>query len=139
MAKNHYVSQLIIKRFAPSVTTFDTKAQCIVENRQAHKIFYKEDIYDNAIEKKLAHDLEQPFARLLDEKVLHSEKVILTRDDLFLLKQFLLLDSVRTHEASSFVRILKSFRNNVERYLQLQADGHLKELMNKRGCAASTN
>ena len=129
MAKNHYVSQLIIKRFAPSVTTFDTKAQCIIENRQAHKIFYKEDIYDNAIEKKLAHDLEQPFARLLDEKVLHSEKVILTRDDLFLLKQFLLLDSVRTHEASSFVRILKSFRNNVERYLQLQADGHLKELM----------
>jgi hypothetical protein len=89
MAKNHYVSQLIIKRFAPSVTTFDTVNQCIVENRQAHKIFYKTDIYDNAIESKMAHDLEQPFARLLDEKILHSSKIVLLRDELFLLKQFM--------------------------------------------------
>lgn len=88
MAKNHYVSQLIIKRFAPSVTTFDTVNQCIVENRQAHKIFYKTDIYDNAIEEKMAHDLEQPFARLLDKKILHSRKIVLLRDELFLLKQF---------------------------------------------------
>lgn len=122
MAKNHYVSQLIIKRFAPSVTTFDTVNQCIVENRQAHKIFYKTDIYDNAIEEKMAHDLEQPFARLLDKKILHSRKIVLLRDELFLLKQFLLLDSVRTYDPESFVQVLKNFKGNTERYLKMPLD-----------------
>ena len=79
MAKNHYVSQLIIKRFASKVTTFDTQEKILIENRQSHKIFYKTDIYDNAIEEKMAHDLEQPFAKLLDEKILNTNKIILTR------------------------------------------------------------
>lgn len=122
MAKNHYVSQLIIKRFSPAVTTFDTVKQCLIENRKAHKIFYKEDIYDNDIEKKLAHDLEQPFARLLDEKILHSNKIVLFRNELFLLKQFLLLDSVRTYESEGFVRVLMNFKENVERYLKIPSD-----------------
>lgn len=128
MAKNHYVSQLIIKRFSPSVTTFDTVNQCIIENRQSHKIFYKTDIYDNAIEEKMAHDLEQPFARLLDEKILHSNKIVLFRHELFLLKQFLLLDSVRTYEPESFVRVLMNFKCNVERYLKVPGDHFVEQV-----------
>ena len=120
MAKNHYVSQLIIKRFAPSVTTFDVNKRSVIENRQAHKIFYKNDIYTNEVEKKLAHELEQPFARLLDEKILHTDKIVLTRKDMELLKQFLLLDSVRTYEAQDFLRVLSNFKNNAEKYFQLQ-------------------
>ncbi len=122
MAKNHYVSQLIIKRFAPSVTTFDTQEKILIENRKAHKIFYKNDIYDNNIEKKLAFELEQPFAKLLDEKILNTNKIILTRKELYLLKQFLLLDSVRTYDPKSFVQVLKNFKKNVQRYLDLHGD-----------------
>ena len=122
MAKNHYVSQLIIKRFAPKVTTFDTQEKILIENRQAHKIFYKKDIYDNNIEKKLAFELEQPFAKLLDEKILNTNKIILTRKELYLLKQFLLLDSVRTYDSESFVQVLKSFKKNVKHYLDLHGD-----------------
>ena len=122
MAKNHYVSQLIIKRFAPSVTTFDTQEKILIENRKAHKIFYKNDIYDNNIEKKLAFELEQPFAKLLDEKILNTNKIILTRKELYLLKQFLLLDSVRTYDSESFVQVLKNFKKNVQRYLDLHGD-----------------
>lgn len=122
MAKNHYVSQLIIKRFAPSVTTFDAQAKILIENRQAHKIFYKNDIYDNNIERKLAFELEQPFAKLLDEKILNKNRIVLTRKDLYLLKQFLLLDSVRTYEPDSFVQVLKSFNKNVKRYFALSGD-----------------
>ena len=75
MAKNHYVSQLIIKRFAPSVSTFDMQTNQIVEHRQAAKIFFDRDIYDNDIEEKMAHDLEQPFASILDKKILNCEKI----------------------------------------------------------------
>lgn len=131
MAKNHYVSQLIIKRFAPSITTFDTQNKCLIENRQAHKIFYKNDIYDDDIELKLAHDLEQPFAALLDEKILHSAKVILTRQELFLVKQFLLLDSVRTYTPDFFVHVLKGFRKNAEDFLRFSggfSDGPARSL-----------
>jgi len=64
MAKNHYVSQLIIKRFAPSVNTFDMQTNQIIEHRKAAKIFFDRDIYDNEIEKKMAYDLEQPFASI---------------------------------------------------------------------------
>ena len=122
MAKNHYVSQLIIKRFAPNVTTFDAQSKRIIENRKAHKIFYKNDIYDGDIEEKLAYELEQPFARLLDTKILNKSNIVLTRRELNLLKQFLLLDSVRTYTPENFVKALKNFKKNTGRYLDFHGD-----------------
>lgn len=123
MAKNHYVSQLIIKRFSKAVTTFDMQTRRIIEKRQAAKIFYEHDIYDTEIEKKLAHDLEQPFAQLLDEKIINTDSVIkLTRRDLFLLKKFLLLDSVRTYEPEAFEKVINNFSGNAERYLMIPID-----------------
>ena len=114
MAKNHYVSQLIIKRFAPSVSTFDMQTNQIVEHRQAAKIFFDRDIYDNDIEEKMAHDLEQPFASILDKKILNCEKIRLTRNELYLVKQFLLMDSVRTYTPEHFQRVITNFKSNTQ-------------------------
>ena len=122
MAKNHYVSQLIIKRFAPSVSTFDMQTNQIVEHRQAAKIFFDRDIYDNDIEEKMAHDLEQPFASILDKKILNCEKIRLTRNELYLVKQFLLMDSVRTYTPEHFQRVITNFKSNTQRYLKLNHD-----------------
>ena len=111
MAKNHYVSQLIIKRFAPSVSTFDMQTNQIVEHRQAAKIFFDRDIYDNDIEEKMAHDLEQPFASILDKKILNCEKIRLTRNELYLVKQFLLMIAfvhIRPNIFSASSRTLKA-------------------------------
>ena len=129
MAKNHYVSQLIIKRFAPAVTTFDTVERKIIENRKAHKIFYNIDIYDDEIEKKLAFDLERPFAELLDKKILHAETITLTRQELFLVKRFLLLDSVRTYPSNGFAKVLHNFNSNVDRYIKMHGDINQEELL----------
>ena len=122
MAKNHYVSQLIIKRFAPSVSTFDMQTNQIVEHRQAAKIFFDRDIYDNDIEEKMAHDLEQPFASILDKKILNCDKIRLTRNELYLVKQFLLMDSVRTYTPEHFQRVIKNFHSNTHRYLKVNHD-----------------
>ena len=122
MAKNHYVSQLIIKRFAPSVSTFDMQTNQIVEHRQAAKIFFDRDIYDNDIEEKMAHDLEQPFASILDKKILNCEKIRLTRNELYLVKQFLLMDSVRTYTPEHFQHVITNFKSNTQRYLKLNHD-----------------
>ena len=116
--KNHYISQLIIKRFSPEVTTFDVQERKLIENRQPHKIFYQENIYDNDIEKQMAHDLEQPFAELLDRKILNNNsEIILTRSELNLVKKFLLLDSVRTYSAEHFRRTMLNFSNCVKHYM----------------------
>ena len=122
MAKNHYISQLIIKRFAPSVSTFDMQTNQIIEHRQAAKIFFDKDIYENDIEKKMAHDLEQPFASILDRKIINCDKVRLTRKELYLIKQFLLLDSVRTYTPEHFQRVISNFHSNTQRYLKLNGD-----------------
>ena len=118
MAKNHYVSQLIIKRFAPSVSTFDMQTNQIVEHRQAAKIFFDRDIYDNDIEEKMAHDLEQPIASLLDKKIIDCDVIRLTRKELNLLKRFLLLDSVRTYTPEHFQHVISNFYSNTQRYLK---------------------
>ncbi len=119
MARNHYVSQLIIKRFAPSVNTFDMQTNQIIEHRQAAKIFFDRDIYDNEIEEKMAHDLEQPIASLLDKKIIDCDVIRLTRKELNLLKRFLLLDSVRTYTPEHFQRVIFNFHDNTQRYLML--------------------
>lgn len=128
MAKNHYVSQLIIKRFAPSVTTFDMQTNQIIANRQASKIFVERDIYDNDIEKKLAHDLEQPFALILDKKILNCDKIRLTRNELYLVKRFMLMDSVRTYTPEDFQRVITDFSSNTQRYLDVNRDSFNKML-----------
>ncbi len=117
MAKNHYVSQFIIKRFAPSVSTFDMQTNQIIEHRQAAKIFFDRDIYENDIEEKMAHDLEQPVASLLDKKIINCDVIRLTRKELNLLKKFLLLDSVRTYTPEHFQQAISNFHNNTQRYL----------------------
>ncbi len=122
MARNHYVSRLIIKRFAPSVSTFDMNTNQIVEHRKAAKIFFDEDIYENDIEEKMAHDLEQPFASLLDKKILGCDVIRLTRKELNLLKSFLLLDSVRTYTPEDFQRAITNFHSNTQKYLKINHD-----------------
>ena len=128
MSKNHYVSQLIIKRFGPSVNTFDLRNHTVIENRQAAKMFFEKDIYADEIEKKMAHDLEQPFALLLDQKILNRDEIRLTRDELFLLKRFLLLDCVKTYSAEHFSKIIHAFSDNTKRYMSLGTDPFLSQL-----------
>lgn len=109
MANNHYVSKLILKRFARDISTFNMEINTLVEKDFIKKIFCNDDIYDEDIEKKLADELESPFATLLDNKILKSKEICLTREELYLLKKYLLLDSVRTYDAVDFQRVIENF------------------------------
>ena len=48
--KNHYVSQLILKRFANALYIFDDNAKSISKHTQTENIFYKKDIYTDEVE-----------------------------------------------------------------------------------------
>lgn len=122
MANNHYVSKLILKRFARDISTFNMETNTLVEKDFIKKIFCNDDIYDEDIEKKLADELESPFATLLDNKILKSKEICLTREELYLLKKYLLLDSVRTYDAVDFQRVIENFSKSTEKFLTFPVD-----------------
>ncbi len=62
--KNHYVSQLILKRFANALYIFDDNAKSISKHTQTENIFYKKDIYTDEVETAMNFNLENDFAIL---------------------------------------------------------------------------
>lgn len=60
--KNHYVSQLILKRFANALYIFDDNAKSISKHTQTENIFYKKDIYTDEVETAMNFNLENDFA-----------------------------------------------------------------------------
>ena len=117
--KNHYISQLIIRRFSKAIHVFDNKEHRITRYTHPEKIFYKDDIYTDHVESILNKELECPFAQLLDRKIINKEKIEITRRDIILIKRFLLLDSVRTFAADDFIKVIRGFKANCERYIAL--------------------
>ena len=95
MAKNHYVSQFVIKRFSDAINIFDINSGKIDESKRPHKVFYHDDIYTDETEKLFAY-IESRVANIIDQKILKHSPIVLTRKELFLLKRYMLISSVRT-------------------------------------------
>jgi hypothetical protein len=119
MAKNHYVSQLIIRRFSDKtnkINVFDVNKRSILENKNSADIFYKNNIYSEETEDKLNKLLEDPFAKLIDEKIIDKDKIIISRKDVLLIKKYLLVDSIRTLTARGFKKVFTGFADVADRY-----------------------
>ena len=117
--KNHYVSQLILKRFANALYIFDDNKKTITKHTQTENIFYKKDIYTDEVETAMNINLENDFAKLLDKKVLSKDTIELTRSELLLLKRYLLVCSIKTKTPEEFISSMRNFKSNTERYLNL--------------------
>ena len=78
MAKNHYVSQFVIKRFSDAINIFDIHSGKIDESKRPHKVFYHNDIYEDETEKLFAH-IESRVANIIDQKILKHNTITHTR------------------------------------------------------------
>ncbi|HML99891.1 MAG TPA: DUF4238 domain-containing protein [Bacilli bacterium] len=119
MAKNHYVSQLIIKRFSEMndrINIFDVVRKTVLENKKSVNIFCRYDIYSDYVEQQLSRVLETPFAQLLDKKIIDKDRIIITRSELMLIKKFLLLESIRTLGSDGYLKIITGFSQTVRNY-----------------------
>lgn len=116
MAKNHYVSQFVIKRFSDAINIFDIHSGKIDESKRPHKVFYHNDIYEDETEKLFAY-IESRVANIIDQKILKHNPIVLTRKELFLLKRYMLISSVRTQTPDGFGEIIRGFGKNAERYI----------------------
>jgi len=117
--KNHYVSQFIIKRFSKAINIFNVKSGHIDESKRPNKVFYKKDIYDEELEKKMNFNIESKVSNILNNKIDGQEIIILTREDLQILKRYMLICSVRTQDVTSFADLLLSFDRNAEKYIAI--------------------
>ena len=94
--KNHYVSQFIIRRFSNALNIFNIQTGKIDESKRAEKIFYKRDAFDEDIEKILNFNIESRVANILDQKICGKSRIVLTREEIHLLKCYMLINSIRS-------------------------------------------
>ena len=114
--KNHYVSQFIIKKFSSAINIFDIHTGKIDESKRSHKVFYKDDIYDEEIEKLVNCNIESKVSNILNNKILVEGGVKLTRKELDILKRYMLICSVRTQSEEQFCKALKKYESKADKY-----------------------
>lgn len=121
--KNHYVSQLIIKRFSNPINIFDIEKEQIAANKKSKNVFYKNDIYTKEIEKLMNFNIESRISNLLDQKILEKDTIELSRVEIELLKRYMLICSIRTLDEDCFSKLLKtSFKKRSEKYINFYDD-----------------
>lgn len=122
--KNHYVSRLILNRFSSKgrgepLDYYDPQGQKkLARRKQAHKIFYKRDYFDDDVESEMNRLVEQPFSRLLDDKLLEKDEIRISRAELYLIKRFLIINSVKTQTYASFSQTMLDFEVCVDSFLR---------------------
>ena len=116
---NHYVSQFVIRRFSDALNIFDLHSGKIDENKRPNKVFYHEDIYDTETE-RLFNFIESRVANIVSQKILGQETIVLTRKELFLLKRYMLICSVRAQTPKEFGKIIRGFEKNAEEYISIR-------------------
>ena len=60
---------------------FDIKKGIIDESKRPNKVFYKEDIFDEELEKIMNFNIESRVANILNNKIGNNEDIRLTRDE----------------------------------------------------------
>lgn len=93
----HYIPRLILSSFSDKLNYFDIKNNTLEINKKIKNIFYEKSLYSERIEKLISTKVEGPCADLIKNKILKSNnQVVLTREEVLLLKKFLILQYIRT-------------------------------------------
>ena len=95
---NHYVPQLVLRRFGEKISTYNIKTGEYLQDRKTERIFSKHRFYPEELEKDIGHKLESRFADILNNKILkapHNEELELNRREIRIIKRFLLLEQMR--------------------------------------------
>lgn len=89
-----------------------------LESRNPKSIFCGENIYSSAVEEKL-HKLETIYSSIIDKKIIGKDTIRLTRDELYKIKKFLIVDGLRTmFEEGQFVKFFKTFEPSAKEYFK---------------------
>ena len=126
MVNSHYVPMQTLRRFGNKLCVFNVHTGEYLENINIDKLFSKKGFYTSEIEDKLNKRIESQFGNLFANKLMKCEEVVeLSRDELCLIKKFLLISVIRSFGNEEFMQKEKHF------YESLQ--NHWLEFANSKG------
>lgn len=100
MVNSHYVPQFILRHFCEDdkIQYYDIEKHNI-EQRTTKSVFSEKGYYPDELERELCHKIEIQFAKVLNNKILcENYRIILSEDDMFILKKFLIISALRVKD-----------------------------------------
>lgn len=117
MANSHYVPMLTLRKFAEKLCLFNVQTGEYKENVKIDRTFSEQGFYSDEIEEKLNKRIESQFGNLFSNKLLNAEGTIeLKRDELQLIKKFLLISVIRSMGNEEFMQTEKRYYINLNEY-----------------------
>lgn len=117
MVNSHYVPKLTLRQFGDKLCLFNVRTGEYKENVKIDKAFSEKGFYSNDIEEKLNKRIESQFGNIFNNKLATAvEKIELTRDELYLVKKFLLISVIRSFGNEEFMQNEKHFYDRINDY-----------------------
>lgn len=97
MVNSHYIPQFVLRHFSEN----ERIQYCDIDNRKVERrniktTFSEKGYYPDEIESNLCNKTESQFAKLLNDRILKEKyRITLTRDELFILKKYLIVSIMR--------------------------------------------
>ena len=119
---NHYVPQFLLKRFGEKINVYDVKSAVLTMRKKPDKVFCLNGLYEDELESLFNSNAESKVANLLLNKILTEEtKVVLSREELLLLKKFFAIEQLRTPNMKTYIR-------HDREYFEKSSPEHLKAI-----------
>ena len=110
MSNCHYVPRLILRKFGDRVSLYHVPTGKLREGVAHDHAYAVEDYYDAEIEEKLNKQIESQFGNLLSNHILKfDKKIVLNRDQMYLVKKFLLISILRCECNEEFLQRERDF------------------------------
>lgn len=146
LVNSHYVPQLILRHFSENeIIQYCDINGMTVEYRNIKTVFSEKGYYPDQIEGDLAHKIEVQFANILNKKILpENYKVTLTREELTIVKKYLIITTIRYNiteqirresqsteefKQSFLEEYNKNFYENINKILQCEQERELFEIL----------
>ena len=115
MVNSHYVPMQTLRRFGNKLCVFNVRTGEYFENINIDKLFSEKGFYTSEIEDKLNKRIESQFGNLFANKLMKCEETVeLSRDELYLIKKFLLISVIRSLGNEEFMQKEKHFYEGLQ-------------------------
>lgn len=116
MVWSHYVPRFILKNFSEKLCVYNIKTGEYKENVNVCKAFAARDFYSEQVEKELNNKIEMEFSKLSKAKLLASKStIVLSREELYLIKKFLLISVIRSLGSEEVIQKEKHFYDDLNK------------------------
>ena len=114
---SHYVPRFTLRRFGDQICTYNIQTGKYRENIWLERAFCKRGFYSSEVEKQLNHQVESQFCKLFNDRIDKAEKTLeLSREELRLIKKFLLISVLRSAGSEYFLQKERKYYDSLKEY-----------------------